>query len=369
MTVAARALIDGLAALGVGLVTGVPCAYFAGPLRLLEAGPVAGVRYVPAVNEGAALAIAAGARLAGEPAAVIAQNSGFGNLVNPLTSLLLPYRIPVLVLLSMRGQPVARPGEEQHHWMGRVVEDWLRSLAVPYGVLRPDGKPLDSVLAEAGAALAVRSPAFVLVHSGAMAAATGAPAAPPRGGPLRGDVVDALLAEVGDAYVVSTTGYLSRELFGRGDRPRNLYLQGSMGHAASVALGAALARPDRAFVVLDGDGALLMHLGALATVGHCLPPNLAHVVFDNAAYESTGAQPTPGRADLPALATACGYRAARAVARVEELRPALRWALDATGPVAVVVAGAPGGVPGGRASEALPPDEMADRFTRRVVGP
>jgi phosphonopyruvate decarboxylase len=359
-----QALLAGLEDLGISLVSGVPCSFFTEPIRRLERHPR--IRYVPAVNEGSALAVAAGARLTGEPAAVIAQNSGFGNLVNPLTSLVLPYRIPVLVLLSMRGWPTAGAGEPQHHWMGRVVPAWLDSLEVPYHWLTADGPPPGAVLAEAGSALASGRSAFVLVGKGALRD----PAPPPRAAaadapvPGRDDLVDAVLAEVRGERILSTTGYLSRALHQRGDRPQNFYMQGSMGHVAGLALGAALARPGERFVVLDGDGSALMHLGSLTTVGHCAPANLVHVVFDNQAYDSTGGQPTTSATtDFAAVARAAGYRQVRRVGTTAELRPALRALLDAPGPGLLAVDGRTGGTPGERASSTLSVADIAARFT------
>jgi phosphonopyruvate decarboxylase len=110
--------------------------------------------------------------------------------------------------------------------------------------------------------------------------------------------------------VVATTGYISREVFGRIDRPGNFYMQGSMGHAAALALGVAAAIDERSrVVVIDGDGAALMHLGVLSTIGYVAPPNLIHVVLDNEGYTSTGDQPTTSaRTDLAQVAAACGYR-------------------------------------------------------------
>jgi len=375
----ATALVDGLAGLGIRLVTSVPCSIFAGPLRLLESGYPGGIRHVPAVNEGSAVAIAAGACLAGEPAAVLVQNSGFGNLINPLTSLVLPYEIPLLVLMSMRGWPTAGPGEQQHRWMGQVAESWLGSLGLPHWFLPAgtsaggedgDGQSPQDVLAVAGEALAKRQTAFVLVPRGAIGDAPEAcPRSARRSGPARGEVVRALLAEVTDQHIVSTTGYLSRELFSQGDRPGNFYMQGSMGHAAGVALGAALARPGARFVILDGDGAALMHLGTLATVGHFLPANLTHLVFDNGGYESTGAQPTAAAGtDFRSVARACGYRQALTVATADELAPALRDALRGPGPAIVVIHGSESPAAGGRASEKVAPAEIADRFSRSLAG-
>jgi phosphonopyruvate decarboxylase len=367
--IAATALLDGLTGIGVRLVAGVPCSYFAAPLRLLERG-WPDLPYVAAANEGSALAIAAGAHLGGGHAAVLAQNSGFGNLINPLTSLLLPYRIPTLVMMSLRGWPRPDAGEPQHRWMGTVIPDWLRSLDVPHWILGPDGPDVASVLAAAGAALDDRRTAFLLVaRSTIEAAPRQPPAAPDARLPTRAAVVAALLAEVTDQHILSTTGYLSRELYNQDDRAGNFYMQGSMGHVAGLALGAALMAPRRRFVILDGDGALLMHAGVLATLGHHRPPNVTHVVFDNGGYESTGGQRTAaGHTDFAALATAHGYATASEVADIDQLRPALRQALAAPGPTLLVMRGRPAAVPGGRASEALPPAALAERFAHSLTG-
>ncbi|MFF7991033.1 phosphonopyruvate decarboxylase [Kitasatospora xanthocidica] len=366
--VSAAGLLDGLRTLDTRLVTGVPCSFFGGPIRLLEEGRAGGLRYVPAVNEGSALAIAAGARLGGEPAVVLTQNSGFGNLINPLTSLVLPYRIPVLVMMSLRGWPAAGAGEQQHHWMGQVSHPWLSSMEIPHWTL--DGQvPFDQVLSEAADALKARRPAFLLVPKGAIGAVPGVTEHGRREGPDRADLVAAVLAEVTDEHLLATTGFLSRELFNQGDRPGNFYMQGSMGHVGSVALGAAMARPERRFVVLDGDGAALMHMGSMATTGHYHPENLRHVVFDNGSYESTGTQLTAaGRTDFAAAALACGYRTAATVDSVAELRPALRRLLDTPGPALLAVRGVPGAAAGGRASEKVSPDEIADRFAQGLEG-
>lgn len=366
VVVSAEELLHGLAQLGSRLVTGVPCSFFAGPIRLLENG-FDGLAYLPAVNEGSAVAIAAGSQLAGDHAVVLSQNSGFGNLINPLTSLVLPYRVPLLVLMSLRGWPTAGPGEQQHHWMGKVSHAWLDALEIPHWTLGQ--QPFGAVLKEIGGALGARRAAFLLVPRDTIGDATGCPAAVGRAtGPDRSQLVAAVLAEIGDGFLLSTTGYLSREVFNQRDRDRNFYMQGSMGHVTSVALGAALARPRHRFVVLDGDGGALMHLGVLATVGHYLPENLVHVVFDNSSYESTGTQATAaGGTRFAEVARACGYRLALHVDSDEGLRDVLRRAMGATGPVFIEVTGVPGAAAGGRASEKVAPDEIAERFRRGIA--
>jgi phosphonopyruvate decarboxylase len=365
MTTAPEAFLDALAGHGIGLVAGVPCSYLAGPISLLD--DRAWPRYVAAANEGTALATAAGAWLAGYPAAVFAQNSGFGNLVNPLTSLVLPYRIAVLVVMSMRGLDQDGDAEPQHATMAGTVEPWLDSLGIPHWRLTPDTDAVAAV-GRAMAAVDAGTPAFLLVTRGAI----GAPPDGRRavsGRPVRGltraELVEVVRAEAAELPVLATTGYMSRSLFQAGDRPQNLYLQGAMGHVAGVALGAALCRPEHRFIILDGDGALLMHLGTLATIGTHPPENLVHVVFDNATYASTGAQPTPG-ADLPAIALACGYRSAGRVDDRPALRGRIRAALSDRGPCFIAVDGLADETVGARASGSIALDEVATRFRDRL---
>jgi phosphonopyruvate decarboxylase len=358
--ISAAGFCTALERIGVRLVTGVPCSYFAGPLRLLESRPG---RYVPAANEGAALAIAAGAELTGNRAAVIVQNSGFGNLVNPLTSLLLTFDIPVLVFMSLRGWPDPARDEPQHAVMGRTTHDLLDALRVPYEVLKPEEDHLAEALATADEARADGRPAFILVPKGTIEAPPAAPAdaTAPFG---RREALSAVLPHVDGALVFTTTGYVSRELFGLRDRAETFYMQGSMGHALALGLGAALSRPDRRVLVIDGDGALLMHTGTAFTAGALAPPNLVHVVLDNGSYESTGGQrTTSSTVDWWALGAAAGYRSSV----VCETAPALGRALDATrgisGPHLVVarIAATPGVTPP-RVTSALTPVELRHRF-------
>ena len=302
--ISAAGFCTALDRIGVRLVSGVPCSYFAGPLRLLESRPG---RYVPAANEGAALAIAAGAELAGNRAAVIIQNSGFGNLVNPLTSLLLTFDIPVLVFMSLRGWPDPARDEPQHAVMGRTTHDLLDALRVPHQVLKPDEDHLAEALTAADEARADGRPAFVLVPKDTIEPPPAAAAAPAPFG--RREALSAVLPHLDRALVFTTTGYVSRELFGLCDRAETFYMQGSMGHALALGLGTALSRRDRQVLVIDGDGAVLMHTGTCLTAGALAPPNLVHLILDNGAYESTGSQcTTSSTMDWCALGVAAGYR-------------------------------------------------------------
>ncbi len=326
-----------LAGRGHTFFTGVPCSYFQGPIALASADPR--LRYVPAANEGAALAIAAGAALAGARPVVLLQNSGLGNLVNPLASLSLVYGLPALVFVSLRADPEGAEDEPQHRVMGRATGPLLELLGVPTRPLPGDAAALGELVDEAAARARSGLTTAVLVRKGAIGGHP-AGAVPAAGRPLtRALAVAAVAAQLAaDDVTVASTGFLSRELFAARDLPGSFYMQGSMGHAPAIALGIALERPERAVFVIDGDGAVLMHTGTLSTIGACAPPNLVHVTVDNEAYESTGGQSTTsGTTRLEVVAEGCGYRSATCCRTLAELEAALRAARGRRGPCFILV--------------------------------
>ncbi|MDT9682409.1 phosphonopyruvate decarboxylase [Streptomyces sp. TRM76323] len=350
---------------GFGPFTGVPCSFLGPVISCLQ--QEAPDSYLIASNEGEAVAVAAGARLAGRTPVVILQNSGLGNTVNPVTSLLHTLRIPVLLLVTWRGEP-GRPDEPQHELMGRITPALLDAMEVRNEPFPARVADLDERLAVAAAHMRDTGLPFAfVVPKGAIGRYGGAPA--PAAGPglmLRAEAIDRIMRALDPrTLVVATTGKTARELERDRDRPGNLYVVGSMGCASSVALGVALHAPGRPVAVLDGDGAALMRLEAVVGIGHHAPANLLHVVLDNAAYESTGAQPTasPG-VDLTAVALACGYRYARDVSTADGLDRAVGTAA-AAGPAMVRVRIAPGSDPAlGR--PALAPPDSAARFQKEV---
>jgi phosphonopyruvate decarboxylase len=359
---------------GFELFTGVPCSYLT-PLidTVIDSSDV---RYVGAANEGEAVAIAAGAKLGGKDAVVMFQNSGLGNAVNPLTSLTFPFRLPVLVITTWRGEPGGEPDEPQHEVMGAITPGLLELMHVPWEPFPSHAAELEAALGRAQAHMQSEGLpyAFVLQKGSVEAAATGrhrtrarTPAGTVRGAlaaPLDPDA--ALRAAVaglsGSDVVVATTGFTGRALYALGDAANQIYMVGSMGCASSFALGLALVQPERRVLVLDGDGAMLMHLGACAIIGHEAPANLVHVLLDNGVHDSTGAQATVAPAvDLAAAALACGYAEVRRIASEGELTQAVREARR--GPSFLHVRTQP------RASRKLPrpeetPAEVATRFTR-----
>jgi phosphonopyruvate decarboxylase len=322
---------------GYTFFTGVPCSYFQGPIELATNGER--LRYVAAANEGAALGVAAGAALAGARPVVMLQSSGFGNLVNPLTSLSMVYGIPALVFISLRAHPDGYGDEPQHRVMGASLERLLGVLGLPVEPLPEDAAGFERLLDDADTRFADGRSTVVLVARGSIGTCPvgmGAADEPPLS---RAEAVACVVEELpADAVTVSTTGLISRELFAARDLASNFYMQGSMGHAAAIGLGVALERADRPVVVVDGDGAVLMHMGTLSTIGFYAPANLVHVVIDNEAYESTGSQATTtSRTRLEEVALACGYRRAWRCTRAAEVRDALRAAAAGGGPALVLV--------------------------------
>ncbi|MCB1747399.1 MAG: phosphonopyruvate decarboxylase [Gammaproteobacteria bacterium] len=330
----ARDFVDAARARGFDFYAGVPCSFLT-PFINYVIGD-ATLDYVSAANEGDAVAIAAGATLGGRRGVAMMQNSGLGNAVSPLTSLTWTFRIPILVVCTHRGAPGVAD-EPQHELMGTITERLFETMDVPWlgfprevAAIAP---ALDAV--DAHAADSARPHALIMQKGTcepfALAAQPPAPV-PARvtiGGSGHGRAPAARLSrhavlsrlvagtDAATTVVIATTGFTGRELYAIDDRPNQLYMVGSMGCAASLGLGLALARPDLRVVVADGDGAALMRMGNLATVGAYAPPNLVHLLLDNEAHDSTGAQGTvSAHTDFAAIAAACGYRS---VLRGDEL--------------------------------------------------
>jgi len=293
-----------LRAQGVDFFTGVPCSYFQSFVSYASASD--SLPYTIAASEGEAIGIATGAWLSGRMGAVLLQNSGLGNCVNPLTSLSATFEIPLLLLISHRGEQ----GDDapQHDLMGEITYDLLEAMRIPAFTLAADDDGAQRSLEQAlGETRRSNRPVALVVPKGRFERFTcdqqpphkapsrcvperlpGPSACVPREQALR--ELDRVLDE--RDLVVTTTGMTSRELFTIRDRPGNFYMLGSMGCAAAIGLGLTRCAPDRKLVVLDGDGALLMKLGTAATIGHYRPRGLLHVVLDNGTYETTGGQPT-----------------------------------------------------------------------------
>ena len=288
--------------------------------------------HVIAANEGNAAALAAGYYLAtGKTPVVYLQNSGLGNIVNPAASLLNEkvYGIPCLFIVGWRGEPGVHD-EPQHIFQGEITLPLLDTLDIPYFVIDKDTTKdqVKAKLDEYRVRFAQGRQAAFVVRKGALEY-SGKPAYGNSHTMTREEAIGHILASSGDDPVVSTTGKASREVFeyraaqnqGHG---RDFLTVGSMGHSSSIALGIALQKPHRRVWCLDGDGAALMHLGAMALIGANRPANLVHAVLNNEAHESVGGVPTAaGLLDLPAMARACGYPCVLSADGLKELDQAL----------------------------------------------
>jgi phosphonopyruvate decarboxylase len=374
----AQTFIESVRARGVTFFTGVPCSFLT---PLIDGAISSSVRYVGATSEGEATGLAAGAWLSGASSVVMCQNSGLGNVVNPLTSLVWPCRIPFLMVCTWRGEP-GLSDEPQHELMGRVTHRLLELIQIGSGAFPTTVEEVAPRLDRAEAWMDEHCLPFCLVMRKDSVAKSDlrepVPVLPPRGWLVdqpqepRVNRISALEQMLGtvpdDAAIVATTGKTGRELFTLADRPQHFYLVGAMGCASAVGLGAALHTP-RPVVVVDGDGAALMKLGNLATIGTRAPSNLIHLLIDNAAHDSTGGQRTASAGiRFGDIAIACGYRTAVCCSTPDELDRELTRALRGGGPHLLRVPALPGSIKGlGRPT--LHPSEVARRFREFVTGP
>lgn len=296
---------------------------------------VDGMHHVIAANEGNCVALAAGYHLAtGKIPVVYMQNSGIGNAVNPIASLLNEkvYAIPCIFVIGWRGEPGVHD-EPQHIFQGEITLKLLEDLDVATFVIgrdTVDAEVCDAMnyfrqLLDAGKQVAFVVKKAVLEFNGDVKYTN-------ENTMRRENVIRRVVTAAGDGIIISTTGKASRELFeireANGQSHDHDFLTvGSMGHSSSIALGIALQRPDKKIWIIDGDGAALMHMGALAVFGSIKPKNIVHVVINNGAHESVGGQPTVmDKVNLIEIAKACGYAYAVSVDDIESLNRELYMA-------------------------------------------
>lgn len=286
-----------------------------------------------AANEGAAVGLAAGHYLAtGQPACVYMQNSGEGNIINPLASLTDQevYNIPVLLLIGWRGRPGVHD-EPQHVKQGKVTTGLLNVMGINYEVLAKEEDKAEKQIAKAIKALQNKDMFALVIEKDTFDEYKLQNVEKNDLTMSREEAIQIVAAALGEKdCIVSTTGMISRELFEyraamNQGHERDFLTVGSMGHASQIALGIALAQPERHVWCFDGDGATIMHMGGMAIVGNKAPKHYAHVVFNNGAHDSVGGQPTVGlKIDLPAIAKAVGYKVAYSVDNKADLEAILK---------------------------------------------
>lgn len=284
--------------------------------------------YVTA-NEGAAVGVAIGSFLAsGKPACVYMQNSGIGNAVNPLASLANGdvYGVPILFIVGWRGEPGVKD-EPQHVFQGKITCELFDTLAVPYRVVDKDttDEEMRQILDAAFAVLGENRQYAIIVKKGTFEKAE--PFVWKNGNQMVREAVLGRILEIlpEDAVIVSTTGKISRELYEQsnqinGNHDQIFMTVGGMGHASMIAFGIAKKRPDKKVLCIDGDGAVLMHMGALPFIASQAPANFYHIVINNQAHESVGAMPTGcQQADFARIAGAAGYARSEKLESMDDL--------------------------------------------------
>ncbi len=303
--------------------TGVPCSFLTPFINHIIQNEE--TYYVSAANEGDAVALAAGASLGGSRSVAMMQNSGLGNAVSPLTSLTYTFRLPILIICTLRGETGIND-EPQHELMGKITTKILETMKIPWEIFPKSKAEIRPALARAEKHFLQSSTPYALI----MKKGTCDPSyrnAPKKLGtpivkneindtgrgqrPSRLQVLKRIVekTEREKAVILATTGYTGRELYKIGDRANQFYMVGSMGCVSSLGLGLALVKPDLFVILVDGDGAALMRLGNLATIGAYSPRNLFHFLLDNESHESTGGQETvSGSIDFANVAVSCGYK-------------------------------------------------------------
>jgi len=320
----AEQFIEAARKLGFQTYTGVPCSFLTPFINYVINDE--SLSYISSANEGDALATAAGATIGGERSVVMMQNSGLGNAVSPLSSLLHIFRIPVLIITTHRGAPGIKD-EPQHELMGEITGDLFDTMQVPWEIFPTEESAIMPVLQRATRHMQSEHRPYALIMKKGSVAPYDLERDPvksidksglqsetflnvDRKPVSRNEALQRIIrnTQESETIIIATTGFTGRELYAIDDRNNHLYMVGSMGCASALGLGLSLARPDLEVVVVDGDGAALMRMGNFATIGSYAADNLVHILLDNGVHDSTGAQATVSRnVNFADIATACGY--------------------------------------------------------------
>ena len=328
-----EAFVEAIKGLGITTIAGVPDSALQPFCNYLNKADHGFDHYVPA-NEGAAVGLAIGNYLStGKPACVYMQNSGIGNIVNPVTSLAnqAVYDIPILFVVGWRGEP-GKKDEPQHRFMGEITRSILDVLEIPNVVLSADmtEEEITQIFEEAGSALLEHKQFAIVVKRDALE--TDDKIAYENSFTLcREEAISEIIKSVSpDDVIVSTTGKISREVYEQCDKIRGHHKQafltvGGMGHAGMIAFGIAQQAKEKKVYCIEGDGAVLMHMGALAFLAKQAPENFVHICLNNDAHELVGGMPTGAVGkEFYKVAGECGYQYAACVDSVEDLQKELQ---------------------------------------------
>ncbi len=306
---------DQLSSHGVEFFTGIPDSLLKEFCLCID-DRIPGDKHIIAANEGNAVALATGYYLAQKSLPLVyMQNSGLGNAINPLLSLCDPdvYSIPLLVMVGWRGEPGVKD-EPQHAKQGKVQLELLDAMDIPYEIISKDDDQFAKKISNAiEIAKTENRPVALLIKKGTFEKYSNDTQCSDDQGMNREEALEIILGNLDDnAIVVSTTGKTSREIFeirekNRQSHEKDFLTVGSMGHCSAIALGIALAKPHRQVVCIDGDGAMLMHLGSLTSIATLKPKNFRHILMNNEVHESVGGQETSAKKlDLSAIVEAVG---------------------------------------------------------------
>ena len=330
MAVAPGEFVEVLNENKLGPFIGVPCSVLAPLINYVLDNP-SDMEYFNPANEAHALGLATGFYLATRKIPVVfLQNSGLGNIVNPLTSLNQIYKVPVFLLISWRG--FGGPGADapEHDIAGCDFEDYLKVFHLPYAILSEDDYS-NQIARLRDIACNENIPVAAVVKNNLFANYEFL-AKSKIGSKLQGyDAIKIIKQSLEGFVFLSTAGFISRQSFAIKDSP-DFYMVGSMGLISAIGCGVALAQKQKRIAILDGDGAILMHLGLIPFIGSCQPGNLFHFILDNQVYASTKYQPTVSSSmEFDKIALSCGYQQAYKVSSGEELEFLLESIKDSEG--------------------------------------
>lgn len=318
-----------LSIIGSDFYTGVPDSQLKPLINyLIKTYGIDPAHHVIAANEGNCTALAAGYHLAtGKVPVVYMQNSGEGNIINPVASLLNDkvYAIPTVFIVGWRGEPGLHD-EPQHIFQGEVTMTLLEDMGIKAFAIGKEttDEEVEKVMEEYRTILSERKDVAFVIRKGALSTDVKVKYENDND-MIREDIIKHIVAVSGEDPIISTTGKASRELFetrvsNKQSHKFDFLTVGGMGHASSIALGVAINKPNTKIWCIDGDGAVLMHMGAMAVMGANAPKNVIHIVINNCAHETVGGMPTvAGKIDLVAIAKACGYPNAVCVDSFNEL--------------------------------------------------
>ena len=366
-------LLKELSKYGYNFFTGVPCSHLTSVINGVINSKT--IKYVGATSEGESVGIASGAWLAGKKSVVMIQNSGLGNTINPLTSLNYPFRIPILLISTWRGDPKTND-EPQHKLIGEKTRKILELIKVKNDIFPTNKSGLQKILAKINKSINKFSLPYCLImkknsiekenlkqkrillkKKGKKIIFKNRNSIPSRYEVLK-LIVKNIKRDIG---IVATTGKTGRELFTINDSKQFFYQVGSMGCASAIGLGIALNNKKK-IIVIDGDGAALMKMGNFTTIGANQPLNLIHILLDNNVHDSTGQQLTnASTVDFTSVAISCGYKISYLVNNLNGFERSLKESLKKKGPIFINVKIKPGSINNlGRPT--VSPNKVARRF-------